>query len=138
MSALAVAAVAAVGAEQASAARRADRPTIRVRKIALTKQPEEESEVEVRALIEPHGLPTTYEVWFVGPELLCEDLEGCPQYEPSVIKTGSIASAATTTFRDEVSLHYKEEIWFVASNADGTTTSRHVKLSKCHLRYCRY
>ena len=89
------------------------------------------------ALIEPHGLAATYEVWGLFPELICEDLQGCPHYHPEVVETGSITSATTVVFRDEISPHYKEEVWFVARNADGRTKSPRVKLSPCRRNYCR-
>ncbi len=120
----------------AGAAGRSGQPKIVAKRIVLTRQPREE--VEVRASIETHDLPTTYEVWFLAPVgFLCEDREGCPQYEPRVIETGTLTTPATITFADEVNPHYTEEVWFVASNADGTTTSRHVKLSMCRRDYCQ-
>ena len=122
----------------ASAGKRAGRSTITVETVTI-ENPEnpEEPMVEVRGLIDPHGLPTRYEVWMVEPEFFCEDLEGCPHYAPEVIKTGSIAATQTVVFRDEIQPQYREEVWFMARNADGKTKSRHVKLSPCHRRYCR-
>jgi hypothetical protein len=119
----------------AGAAERSGPPKIVAKRIVLTRQPREE--VEVRASIETHDLPTTYEVWFLAPvEFQCEDLEGCPRYEPRVIETGTLTTPGTITVADEVNPHYTEEVWFVASNADGTRTSRHVKLSMCRSDYC--
>lgn len=119
----------------AGAAGRSGQPKIVAKRIVLRRQPDEE--VEVRASIETHDLATTYEVWVLAPaEFLCEDLEGCPRYEPRAIETGTLTTPAPITFVDRVSPHYTEEVWFVASNADGTTTSRHVKLSMCRREYC--
>lgn len=97
-----------------------------------------QGEYEVRAMIEPHELPTTYEVWLYSVvEWQCEDLEGCPRYEARAVRTGSIGSTETISFAATPSPHYAEEAWFVATNADGTTTSKHVELSKCRRHYCR-